>query len=269
LSINCRCITKSVAEFREAAVPKRQPVTAGFDRAVIPTIAFINKAKVGLGVNFDDMIAAMQTFLDEHFTPVWGAPACLIKASKPKRGDWAMIFLDDPDDPDAQGYHDITKNGLPLSKVFVVPTIQSGDLVSVTACHELCEMLIDPTATLWSEGPGRSLWAYEMCDAVEDETFNVDGVTMSDFVYPAYFEVFRLKKPRSAQYDHLKRLKQPFQILKNGYSIVRNGRKTYEKFGSRAKKLRFKKEDRDFHRSEFRKYGAKAATKIRRRSRGG
>jgi len=232
---------------------KRKPATAGFDRAVVPTIAFVNKAKVHLGVDFDDMVRAMQTFVDDCFAPVWGAPARLIKASKPKHGAWTMVFLDDADEADALGYHETTKNGLPVSKVFVVPTMKQGDLVSVTTCHELCEMLIDPTATMWCEGPGRSWWAYEVCDAVEEETFNVDGVTMSNFVYPAYFEAFRLKKPRSAQYDHLKRVRRPFQILKGGYSIVHRNGHTKEKFGSKAKERRFKAEDRRFHRSEYRK----------------
>ncbi len=236
---------------------KPKLTASGFNRAVIPTIACINKAKVPLGVDFDAMIKALQIFLDDCFAPVWGAPARLMKSTKEKHGAWTMIFFDEADEDDALGYHDITKDGLPLSKVFVVPTLENDDLVSVTACHELCEMLIDPTAILWSDGPRNSLWAYEVCDAVEDETFAVDGVAMSDFVFPAYFERFRLEHPRSAQYDYMQKVKRPFQILKDGYSIVRQGRKVYERFGSRAKERRFAKENRRFHRSEFRKSNAR------------
>jgi hypothetical protein len=97
------------------------------------------------------------------------------------------------------------------------------------------------------------MWAYEVCDAVEQETFNIAGVAMSDFVFPAYFELFRLKKPRSAQYDYLDKVTRPFQILKDGYSTVRHNRRAEERFGSRAKANRFAHEDRRFHRSEFRK----------------
>jgi hypothetical protein len=164
-----------------------------------------------------------------------------------------MVFLDDADAPGAEGYHDITWRGMPLAKVFVEPTIQAGDKVSVTACHELCEMLIDPMATLWCEGPRSSLWAYEVCDAVEQETFNIDGVAMSDFVFPAYFDIFRLTKPRSAQYDYLKKVKRPFQILKGGYSDLRHNRRVVTKFGSREKAARFAQEDRRWHRSQFRR----------------
>lgn len=232
---------------------KRKRKVDGFDRAVVPTIACINKAKVDLGVDFDDLIAALQRFVDDYFAPVWGAPARLIKARKPRRGAWTLILLDDADDDEGQGYHEMTKNGFPVGKVFVKPTIANDDLVSVTTCHELCEMLIDPMATLWCDGPRGSMWAYEVCDAVEDETFKVNGIAMSDFLYPAYFETFRLDRPRSAQYDYLKRVKRPFQILKDGYMTVHQGGKTRDRAGSRAKGRRFAKEDRRFHRSEFRK----------------
>jgi hypothetical protein len=231
----------------------RNTFRTDFNRSVIPTIACVNKSKIGLGVDFDELIAALQKFLDECFVPVWGTPAKLIKARKTRPGDWNMIFLDNADEADAEGYHDITWRGMPLSKVFVKPTLDSKDLVSVTACHELCEMLIDPMATLWCEGPRSTLWAYEVCDAVEEETFNVDGIAMSDFVFPAYFDTFRLKKPRSAQYDYLDKVKRPFQLLKGGYADIRHNRRTTEKFGSRDKAARFALEDRRWHRSQFRK----------------
>ena len=67
-------------------------------------------------------------------------------------------------------------------------------------------------------GPNKTLYAYEVCDAVEGEEFLIDGVAMSDFVYPAYFESFR--KPTSIQFDHLKKINRPFQILEGGYAIV-------------------------------------------------
>ena len=231
----------------------RKKIRADFNRNVVPTIACVNKAKTPLGVDFDRLIPALQKFLDECFAPVWGTPAKLIKARATKPGIWNMVFLDDADSPGAEGYHDITWKGMPLAKVFVKPTLDDKDLVSVTACHELCEMLVDPMATLWCEGPRSTLWAYEVCDAVEEKTFDVDGIAMSDFVFPAYFDTFRSKRPRSAQFDYLKMVKRPFQILKGGYSDIRHDRKTVENFGSRDKAKRFAAEDRRYHRSQFRK----------------
>src|SRR5947208_17151033 len=102
-----------------------------------------------------------------------------------------MAFLDDADVAHALGYHDLTPDGLPLSKVFVKTTLAVGQRVSVTACHELAEMLVDPAINLCSTGPGNLLYAYETADAVEEVEFAIDGVAMSDFVYPARFDAFR------------------------------------------------------------------------------
>jgi spermidine synthase len=94
------------------------------------------------------------------------------------------------------------------------------------------------------------LYAYETADAVEEQEFLVNGVPMSDFVYPAWFEEFR--KSGSAQFDHMKKVRRPFQILAGGYMpVYRSGRWT-EIFGSESKYTRFKKEDRRGHRSTYR-----------------
>src|SRR5213593_1715322 len=225
-------------------------IAAAFDHGQIPTIACFNKASTSLGVDFDRLIAALQTFVDDHFVPVWGTPAKLVKTTTFRKGAWAMAFLDDADVANALGYHDLTPDGLPLSKVFVKTTLQAGQKVSVTACHELAEMLVDPAINLASTGPGNVFYAYETADAVEEEEFAINGIPMSDFVYPAWFEGFR--KAGSAQFDYLKRVRRPFQILPGGYmSVFKNGRWT-QVFGSGAKARRFAQEDRRGHRSTYR-----------------
>ena len=129
-------------------------------------------------------------------------------------------------------------------------TLAAGQQVSVTACHELAEMLVDPAINLASTGPGNVFYAYETADAVEEEEFLLDGIAMSDFVYPAWFEGFR--KAGSAQFDYLKKVRRPFQILPGGYMpVFKNGRWT-QVFGSRAKARRFAQEDRQGHRSTYR-----------------
>ncbi len=225
-------------------------VTASFDTGQIPTIAIINKARANLGVKIDPLIAALQKFVDEHFVPVWGTPARLVKSSGFIKGAWAIVFLDNADEAGALGYHDLTPDGLPLSKVFVKTTLANGEKVSVTACHELAEMLVDPAVNLCSTGPKNLLYAYETCDAVEEEEYEIDGIPMSDFVYPSWFEVFR--KTGSTQFDYLNRVRRPFQILKGGYMpVFRNGKWT-QIFGSQGKTKRFKLEDRRGHRSTYR-----------------
>jgi hypothetical protein len=232
-------------------MPSRKVHRVALTHDASPTIACINKARMDLGVDFDKLIPVLQHFVDECFAPVWGVTAKLVKATKPRPGHWHMTFWDSPDQPGAEGFHDITYKGLPLAKVYVKATLDNKDKVSTTACHELCEMLIDPAANLWAVGNRGIYWAYEVCDAVENEEFPIDDIHMSDFVYPAYFEAFRKRK--SAQFDYMKKVTYPFQLLKGGYSQVFHGRRSKSiYFGSKTKALLFQKEDRRFHRSQFR-----------------
>jgi hypothetical protein len=229
-----------------------RPVFGAFNQGEVPTIACFNRATVPLGVNLDKLIAAMQTYVDKYVAPVWGTPAKLIKTTGFKKGAWAIVFLDDADQPGALAYHDLTPDGLPESKVFVKTTLADHQLVSVSASHELVEMLVDPATNMMTTGPSpRLMYAYESADPVEELSFAVDGIQMSDFVYPAYFETFH--KPGSVRFDYLKKVKKPFQILSGGYQIIFKNGKWSQVYGSQAKKKRFQKEDRRGHRSEQRK----------------
>ncbi len=215
------------------------------------TIACINKAKTDLGVPLDKLTAALQKCYDQYFEPVWGYPVHLYNTTKAKASDWQLIYFETADQANALGYHELTKNGQPVSKVFVKTTLDDNESVSVTACHELFEMAIDPIANLWAEAADGTEYAYEMCDAVEEDTFLVDGVPMSNFLHPSWFESFKHRP--GTKFDHLGRLTKPFSMTKGGYVIVKKDGKVSEQFGSAAKARRFAKEDRHDHRSEFRK----------------
>ena len=214
------------------------------------TIACVNNATTPLGVPFDKLTATLQKCFDTYFLPVWGYPVKLYNR-KPQPSDWQFIYFEDADAADALGYHELTKDGQPISKVFVKTTIDDGELVSVTACHELFEMTIDPVANLWAEAEDGTEYAYEMCDAVEDTTFTVDGIAMSNFLHPSWFEPF--KHPPGTKFDHLGLLKKPFTMTKGGYVITKRNGKVSEHFGSDKKRKEFAKEIRLGHRSEYRK----------------
>ena len=147
---------------------KTARVFGAFNQGQIPTIACFNKAKTALGVDLNALIAAMQAYVTQFVVPVWGTPAKLVKSADFVKGQWAMVFLDDADAPGALAYHDLTPDGFPLSKVFVRTTLQNGDLVSVSASHELVEMLVDPAINMMTTGPDPKLvYAYESADPVE------------------------------------------------------------------------------------------------------
>src|SRR5712664_4039640 len=111
---------------------KHSRVFAAFNQGVTPTIAVINKATVSLGVDFTSLVTALQKYVDTCLTPVWGTPAYLTIAKDFVPGAWALVFLDTADVAGALGYHDLTPDGFPLSKVFVKTTLGYGEKVSVT-----------------------------------------------------------------------------------------------------------------------------------------
>lgn len=213
-----------------------------------PKIACFNRAKTPLGVEWDSLIAALQVYVDKHVAPVWGTPARLVKSKGFIKGAWGMVFLERAGDKSTEGVHDLTPDGLPLSKVYVRTTLENKDLVSVSASHELVEMLVDPATNLMTSGPDPSaIYSYESADPVEEVTFKVNGIPMSDFVYPAYFETFH--KPGSVRFDHAKKVRRPFGMLAGGYQqIFKRGRWT-EITGSTEKQKRFAREDRRGHRT--------------------
>ena len=230
----------------------RSATFGAFNQGDVPIIACFNRATTPLGVDFAALVAAMQGFVDKYVAPVWGTPAKLVKSRSFRKGAWAMVFLDNADQPGALAYHDLTPDGLPQSKVFVKTTLDNGDLVSVSASHELVEMLVDPAINLMSTGPDpKAVYAYESADPVEALSFPISGIAMTDFVYPAYFEAFH--RPGSVRFDYLRKVKRPFQILSGGYQIIFKNGKWSQVFGSKAKQKRFALEDRRGHRSEQRR----------------
>ena len=225
-------------------------IAASFDKGQVPSIVLIDKTHHAWGAKVTGLRAPLQKFVDEHFGPVWGISAKLHVATEFVAGSWAMVFLDTADEPGALGYHDLTPDGLPLAKIFTQTTLRDRQKVSVTACHELAEMLVDPAINLSVQTPDGQFYAYETCDAVEGLEFDIDGVAMSDFVYPSWFEGFRAT--RSDQFDHLSEVAGPFEILTGGYMPAFVSGKWTQVFGSHKRKMQFLHQDRRGHRSERR-----------------
>jgi hypothetical protein len=195
------------------------------------------------------LTAALQKCYDKHFLPVWGYPVKLYVTQKPKRTDWQLVYFDDASNENMLGRHELTYRGQPISKIFLRSL--GDEPVSLAASHELFEMVLDPMANLWADQNRNTQYAYEVCDAVEEESFTVSGFQMSNFVYPSWFEPF--EHPRGTKFDHMGSLKAPFSMTEGGYVIKKvNGRRVIRAFVSTATQRKFAKEDRRGHRSEFR-----------------
>jgi hypothetical protein len=120
----------------------------------------------------------------------------LKQAPQDLRGD-AIIYLWDSvaDIDDAVGYHDQNNRGLPYGFVFTDIAKELKEPWSVTLSHEVLELVGDANANTFAAGPHPEdpkrivfHW-YEMCDAVQAESYEIDGVKVSNFVLPLYFTV--------------------------------------------------------------------------------
>jgi hypothetical protein len=167
-------------------------------------------------------VAALKVQLSRDFDPVWGvfADVDFFAADAVPAKTWLLGVFDNSDQAGALGYHDLTADGMPFGKAFAKTDQDYKTSWSVTLSHELLEMLVDPDVNLTASAPlDRTLrfYAYEVCDACEADKYGylIDGVLVSDFVYPAWFEYFR--KPKSTQFDYRKKITAPFQLLPGGY----------------------------------------------------
>jgi hypothetical protein len=226
-------------------------LNAKFDKGQVPTVALINHATVDLGFDIHKLANVLWRQVRWHVGPVWGVGCNMTVEKDFKPNQWAIVFLDDADVSGALGYHDLTPTGMPVSKCFVKTVKNAGADLTVTASHELLEMLLDPAINLIASHSSGDFYAYELCDPCEEEKYLIDGMPVSDFVYPSWFEEFH--QPNSTQFDYMNKISHPFQILTGGYMpIYKNGSWT-QIFGSRDKAMRFAEEDRRQHRSEYRK----------------
>lgn len=169
-------------------------------------------------------MAALQAQVHDDFYPSpWGIDAQLAflpKGQSPSAGQWQLIFCDNSDQAGALGYHETTVNGDPIGYVFVKTSLDDGEAWTVCASHELLEILADPNVQTVEEqdngGGAITLRMREICDAVEDDSlgYKKNGVLVSDFVYPAWFNP---NAPKGAKLDFCGHCTEPLQILAGGY----------------------------------------------------
>jgi hypothetical protein len=189
------------------------------------SVAVLNESTVVNDGDLPAVVSALQQQVTNDFAPAWGIDADIHyvpRGATPNPAAWQLVILDDSDQAGALGYHDVTSQGLPLGKVFAKTTQQDGGQWTVTASHELLEILADPEINLsvfiqHNATSGR-IFAYEVCDAVEETSYNIGNVQVSNFVFPSYFEPGTAAATPQAPFDFLKLLKAPLPaLLPGGY----------------------------------------------------
>jgi hypothetical protein len=168
-------------------------------------ISIINHSN---GIVSDDelqpVVRAINRQIAEDFEPYWSMGATLRLDGRSEdnpsklnmldlRGDAIIYLWDKTDIPGALGYHDQNARGIPYGFVFMDLAKKLGEPWSVTLSHETLELLGDAQVNLLAMGPHPGNAAktvfhwFEMCDAVQAETYKIDGVEVSNFVLPLYF----------------------------------------------------------------------------------
>ena len=172
--------------------------------------------------------AAVQTQIVRDYGSLWQAGPAPVRfctaESDAAPADTLIVLLDDADQQGALGYHDLTPAGRPYARIFVKTILANGgsltagpNSVSVCVSHEALEVLGDPYCNCYADSPVAQ-YAWELCDPVEGDSYQVNGVSVSDFVGPRWFD----PEDKGGPWDMLSVLRGPMSLAPNGYVIQRS-----------------------------------------------
>jgi len=159
--------------------------------------------------------AAIQKQLIRDFGPIWNVDATIdpfVKLEEVPLGYWRILVVD----TFATGGQHRDRNNQPYALV------AAGSSWSLVASHEALEMLADPFGNRMVAGDspiedqGRVEFLVEVCDPCQGDDFayHVDGILVSDFYTPSYFNPVRADGVR---YSFTGALTGPRQVLPGGY----------------------------------------------------
>jgi len=202
----------------------------------MPQIAVMNESTAISDADVQKMLPAFQQQWNNDLRAVWGV-------------DDASFVLDDSDQADALAYHDLTNQGLPISKVFVKTLLADKASVSVGATHELCEMAVDPWLNSAYQDPKGVFWAGEVADPVESDQYGykIGDILVTDFITPNWFA----HEHAHGHIDFKSHAHKAFDVLDGGYaqkfdpaqgwvqvtgSMARNTHRAHAQRGSRRER---------------------------------
>jgi hypothetical protein len=220
-------------------------------------IAVINKSTLVTDTDVDLMCRAIQTQMNLHLIPAWNLQAITVKfyssLDKVPSYGWLVTMLDESTVAGALGYHSEDNDKID-GFIFCKPVLDNAGVVlydpanpqnvsiSSVLSHEVCEMVGDRFANFWADGPAikqGSEYALELADPVEGDSYEIDvvdtttkavtKVSVSNFIFPAWFNTQSTKL--NLPFDYLKKLTKAFSMTKGGYLIVRKSGTVSQVFG--------------------------------------
>jgi hypothetical protein len=205
-------------------------------------IAILNQSTL---VSIDDAAAMTEAAAAQvryDAAPIWDrAPAAVVfytdPAAVPATAHGIAIVDTIQNQPQGVlGFHTEDQGGKLWGVVAAKPELDNGAKVttgdwsvSSVLSHEVLEMYVDPNCNLWANDGKGSAYSYEVCDPVEAPSYTLNGVSVSNFVTPSWFDPLA---PATAQFDKLGQLHAAFSILKGGYVVYESAGKEQQKFGA-------------------------------------
>ena len=147
--------------------------------------------------------------------------------------EWVCGFWKTADEPGALGYHDKTPAGKPIMKCFPLLDKEDGVPWQPTASHEILETLLDAELNLCFQAPDGTVWAGENSDAVEQDTYPVLGVPLSNWCTPLWYSGAQIGK-----FDWMGLCKSSFEIRPGGYGQTWDPEKGWQQILNQEKKPR-------------------------------
>jgi hypothetical protein len=188
--------------------------------AVVNNSAYVTDSDATL---WADAIAQQ---VHNDLAPVWKVDADVIFSQNPPAGAWVCTLVDGGTYASGNplGIHSVGA-GTPSCTVYagMVAQNQLGP-ISKPLSHEIMEMLVDPylSSMTFSEGSDPSsatVYLREICDPVAAYGYQINGVTVSDFSYPAFW--LGGFPPAGSQLDHLKIAAITLTPTSSSYMMVR------------------------------------------------
>lgn len=181
-----------------SAKPPSEPPTLKQGRRTVPNttcIVLVNKVNPSTSplaaqvsaAWLAKVAAACQTQLNDDAAPYWGGSFAISTGTVCNESEseydieWAL-----PNAPGAEAYHDW--QGGKVVAFEALSTCTTLNDVSTGISHELLEIMGDPGCNVWTDDQQGAEWAHELCDATQANSYEIEGIQVSNFLLPAFFE---------------------------------------------------------------------------------
>jgi hypothetical protein len=184
-------------------------------------IALVSKSSVVSLRDLKRVAKAFQTQVSRDLAPAWNVDATVRAFAKPTdvpRDHWPVTLQNEKAGlGEALAVH-LERDGHPYALV------RAEDDWELSASHQILEMLVDPLGNRFASAPSvrpgdrgkRVEYLTQVCDPCEspDVAYKIDGVTVSDFYTPHFFDA---DAAPGIRYSFTGAITRPREVLRGGY----------------------------------------------------